>query len=51
MILINTKYIPGFKNLSNEERLKWLNLLAMAYCRLQDMIETIKIHNVYPKLP
>ena len=41
-----TKTIPGFKDLSYEERLKKLNLPTLAYRRIRgDMIEAFKILN------
>ena len=43
-----TKYIPGFKELSYQERLKQLELPTLAYRRLRgSMIEVFKIHNTY----
>ena len=46
-----TKYLPGFKDLTYDERLKKLNLPTLAYRRLRgDMIETYKIiKEIYDK--
>ncbi len=42
-----TIYIPKFKNLAYEDRLKRLNLPTLTYCRLLgDKIYTFKIHKV-----
>ena len=46
-----TKYLPGFRNLPYEERLRRLDLATLAYRRERaDMIEMYKIsHGVYDK--
>ena len=45
-----TKYLPGMKYLSYEERLRKLDLPTLAYRRLRGaMIEVFKIFNIYDK--